>query len=56
MQQYLQQGVYLDTGKEQLSEFQLDYTKLLSEDYTEEEIQHAYSLIKKNKSLPLVVS
>lgn len=56
MLQYLQQGVYLNTHKDELSEFKLDPTQLLKDGYMEDEIQNSLRLIQKNKNLPLVVS
>ena len=45
MNQYQKQAVYLNTSNGQLSEFNLDPTNLLQENYTEEEINHTLNLI-----------
>ena len=38
MQQYLSQGVFLNTFKDELSEFKLDPTSLIKDGFAEEEI------------------
>lgn len=45
MDQYLQQGVYLNTTSGKLSDFKLDTSKLLQDNFTEEEIQHTLCLV-----------
>lgn len=53
MAQYSKQGVYLNTNNGTLSDFKLDSSKLLQENYTEDEIQHTLGLVQKSKSVPL---
>ena len=56
MAQYVQQRVTLNEATGELSAFKLDTSKLLQDNFTEEEIARTYNLIKRAKVLPLQVS
>jgi len=56
MEQYGRQRVHLNVISGKLSEFKLDMSKLLQDNFTEEEIEHTLRLVQKAQVLPLQVS